>query len=61
METLTFNTHMLVSGIILAVTFIAIFTEQLHGFERSKVARGGCGGHDRRRADLRLLLPDAGH
>jgi len=41
METLTFNTHMLVSGIILAVTFIAIFTEQLHGFERSKVAAAG--------------------
>ncbi len=41
METLTFNTHMLVSGIVLAVTFIAIFTEQLHGFERSKVAAAG--------------------
>ena len=41
METLTFNTEMLVSGIILAVTFIAIFTEQLHGFERSKVAAAG--------------------
>ncbi len=41
METLTFNTHMLVSGIVLAVTFIAIFTEQIHGFERSKVAAAG--------------------
>ena len=41
METLTFNTHMLVSGILLAVTFVAIFTEQLHGFERSKVAAAG--------------------
>ena len=41
METLTFNTEMLVSGIVLAVTFIAIFTEQLHGFERSKVAAAG--------------------
>ena len=41
METLTFNTQMLVSGIVLVITFIAIFTEQLHGFERSKVAAGG--------------------
>ena len=41
METLTFSTEMLVSGIVLAVTFIAIFTEQLHGFERSKVAAAG--------------------
>ena len=41
METLTFNTEMLISGIVLAVTFIAIFTEQLHGFERSKVAAAG--------------------
>ena len=41
METLSFNTEMLVSGIVLAVTFIAIFTEQLHGFERSKVAAAG--------------------
>ncbi len=41
METLTFTTEMLVSGIVLAVTFTAIFTEQLHGFERSKVAAAG--------------------
>ena len=41
METLAFNTEMLVSGIVLAVTFTAIFTEQLHGFERSKVAAAG--------------------
>ena len=41
METLTFNTHMLVSGIVLVITFIAIFTEQLHGFERAKVAAAG--------------------
>ncbi len=41
METLTFNTAMLVSGIVLAATFIMIFTEQLHGFERSKVAAAG--------------------
>jgi Na+/H+ antiporter NhaD/arsenite permease-like protein len=41
METLVFNTEMMVSGIILAVTFTAIFTEQLHGIERSKVAITG--------------------
>ncbi len=41
MEALTFNTPMLVSGIVLTVTFIAIFTEQLHGYERSKVAAAG--------------------
>ena len=41
MEALTFNTAMLVSGIVLAVTFILIFTEQLHGYERSKVAAAG--------------------
>ena len=38
METLVFNNDMLMSGIILAVTFALIFTEQLHGIERSKVA-----------------------
>ena len=41
METLVFNTEMMISGIILAVTFTAIFTEQLHGIERSKVALTG--------------------
>ena len=41
MEILSFNTEMLVSGIILAITFIAIFTEQFHGIERSKVAIAG--------------------
>jgi Na+/H+ antiporter NhaD/arsenite permease-like protein len=41
MESLEFNTAMLVSGIILAVTFIGIFTETLHGMERSKVAAAG--------------------
>ena len=41
METLVFNTEMMVSGIILFVTFTAIFTEQLHGIERSKVAMVG--------------------
>ena len=32
---------MLVSAIILALTFIGIFTEHLHGFERSKAATAG--------------------
>ena len=41
METLIFDTDMLVSGIILAVTFTLIFTEQLHGIERPKVAMAG--------------------
>jgi len=41
METLVFNTEMMISGIILFVTFAAIFTEQLHGIERSKVAMVG--------------------
>ena len=41
MEVLEFNTAMLVSGIILAVTFIGIFTETLHGMERSKFAALG--------------------
>ena len=34
---------MMISGIILAVTFIGIFTETLHGFHRSKVAMLGAG------------------
>ena len=41
MEVLEFNTAMLVSGIILVVTFVGIFTETLHGMERSKVATLG--------------------
>ena len=40
-EPLVFNEAMLVSGIVLAVTFIGIFTEMLHGLERMKVAAGG--------------------
>ncbi len=41
MEALEFNTAMLISGIILAATFIGIFTETLHGMERSKCAALG--------------------
>ena len=38
METLTFNTPMCVSAVIMIVTFIGIFTEGLHGFHRTKFA-----------------------
>ena len=41
MEVLEFNTAMLVSGTILIVTFVGIFTETLHGMERSKFAALG--------------------
>ena len=37
------NEGMLVSGIILAISFIGIFTETLHGFHRVKVAMLGAG------------------
>ena len=40
---LTWNTAMLVSGVILTVTFIGIFTEAVHGFHRTKFAMGGAG------------------
>jgi Na+/H+ antiporter NhaD/arsenite permease-like protein len=38
---LELNTGMIVSGIILAFTFIGIFSEHIHGFERSKFATAG--------------------
>lgn len=38
MEHLTFDTSMLVSAIIMALTFLGIFTEGLHGFHRTKFA-----------------------
>ena len=41
METIILDQGMLVSGVILAVTFILIFTEPLHGFHRVKVAMLG--------------------
>ncbi len=44
MEQLVLNPGMIVSGIVLAMTFIAIFTEQIHGMERSKVAAAGALG-----------------
>lgn len=40
-EPLLLNTAMVVSGIILAITFAGIFTEHMHGFERSKFATAG--------------------
>ena len=42
-EPLTWGTPMAVSGIILAVTFVGIFTEAVHGFHRTKFAMGGAG------------------
>jgi Na+/H+ antiporter NhaD/arsenite permease-like protein len=41
METIVLDQGMLVSGIILAASFILIFTETLHGFHRVKVAMAG--------------------
>ena len=43
MEHLELNTEMIVSGTILVLTFIGIFTEHLHGFARSKFALLGAG------------------
>ena len=43
METINLDQGMLVSGIVLVISFILIFTETLHGFHRSKVAMAGAG------------------
>jgi len=40
-EVLQLNDEMLVSGIVLVVTFLGIFTENLHGFQRAKFAMLG--------------------
>jgi len=40
-EVLVLNNEMVVSGIVLAVTFIGIFTENLHGYHRAKFAMLG--------------------
>lgn len=40
-EMLVMNDSMMVSGIILVLTFIGIFTESLHGFHRAKFAMMG--------------------
>nr|WP_305909144.1 SLC13 family permease [Methylomarinum sp. Ch1-1]MDP4522033.1 SLC13 family permease [Methylomarinum sp. Ch1-1] len=42
-ETLAWNTSMMVSAIILIVTFLGIFTEGVHGFHRTKFAMLGAG------------------
>jgi len=42
-ETINLDQGMLVSGIVLAISFILIFTETLHGYHRSKVAMAGAG------------------
>lgn len=39
----TWNTGMAISGVILAATFVGIFTEAVHGFHRTKFAMGGAG------------------
>ena len=41
METLQLTNAMMASGVVLAATFLAIFTEHMHGMERSKVAATG--------------------
>ena len=43
MDVIALNEGMLISGIVLAISFILIFTETLHGFHRSKVAMAGAG------------------
>ena len=43
MEVLEMDTAMMVSGIILVITFVGIFTEGVHGFHRAKFALGGAG------------------
>ncbi len=40
-EILVMNESMMISGIILAITFVGIFTETLHGFHRAKFAMMG--------------------
>lgn len=42
-QPLIWNDAMLVSALILAVTFVGIFTEAVHGFHRTKFAMGGAG------------------
>ena len=36
METLEWNSDMMISAVVLAVTFIAIFTEEIHKIHRVK-------------------------
>ena len=46
METLEWNSDMMISAVVLAVTFIAIFTEEIQGTS-GEVCHGGRGWHDR--------------
>ena len=41
MHLIEMNEGMMISGVILAITFIGIFTETVHGFHRVKVAMLG--------------------
>jgi Na+/H+ antiporter NhaD/arsenite permease-like protein len=41
MEEYVLTTEMIASGVVLVITFVAIFTEQIHHMERSKVAAAG--------------------
>ncbi|MCB2108808.1 MAG: hypothetical protein KDE14_13955, partial [Rhodobacteraceae bacterium] len=43
MEVLELDTPMMVSGIVLVLTFVGIFTEGVHGFHRAKFALLGAG------------------
>ena len=43
MEHLSFDTPMLVSAIILGLTFLGIFTENIHAIERAKFSMAGAG------------------
>ena len=43
MEAIVMDQGMFVSGVVLVVSFILIFTETLHGYHRSKVAMAGAG------------------
>ncbi len=40
-ELLVMNDAMMISAIILAITFVGIFTENFHGFHRAKFAMMG--------------------
>src|SRR4051794_36238680 len=43
MTPLVWNAPMLVSASVLALTFVAIFTEQIHRLDRTRVAMAGAG------------------
>ena len=47
METLIWNNDMFVSAIILTLTFVAVFTEEIHKIHRVKSAMAGAAGGGR--------------